>query len=143
VRFWDSSAIVPLLCTESETHAMLELYGADPSMLVWALTRTEIVSALCRRHREGAIARRELSEAKTRLKQLESDWTENSDYRSVQERAERLLELHPLSAADALQLAGALVAVEERTSGFGFITLDARLGEAAAREGFDVVGAVP
>jgi uncharacterized protein with PIN domain len=83
VRFWDSSAIVPLLCAETETHAMLELYGADPSMLVWALTRTEIISALCRRHRAGAIARRELSEAKIRLKQLEADWTETSDYNVI------------------------------------------------------------
>jgi hypothetical protein len=143
MRFWDSSAIVPLLCKEKETVAIVELYRGDPSMLVWTLTRTEIISALCRRQREGAVTRKEVTEAKYRLKQLESDWTENTDYSLVKERAERLLELHPLTAADALQLAAALVAVDERTSGFGFITLDARLGEAAAKEGFGVVGAAP
>jgi hypothetical protein len=71
-----------------------------------------------------------------RLEALEKDWTENIDFESVRERAGRLLAVHPLSAADALQLAAALVAVDERPRGFGFVTLDDRLAAAAVREGF-------
>jgi hypothetical protein len=51
----------------------------------------------------------------------------------------RLLRVHPLRAADAIQLAAATVAAEERPSTLGLVTLDARLGVAAEREGFLVV----
>jgi len=54
----------------------------------------------------------------------------------VRARARRLLEIHPLSAADAMHLAAALLVTEERTSGVGFVTFDDRLAEAAEREGF-------
>jgi hypothetical protein len=48
----------------------------------------------------------------------------------------RLLGLHPLRAADSLQLAAALVWVDRRPLGRPFICLDSRLREAARREGF-------
>jgi predicted nucleic acid-binding protein len=54
-------------------------------------------------------------------------------------RARRLLETHPLSAADALQLAAALVMTEERPTGTEFVTFDIRLAEAANKEGFPVL----
>jgi len=139
MKFWDSSAVVPLICREKQTAAMIALYTADTDMLVWAFTRTEILSALCRKAREDALPRNRFDEAVSRLEALEADWTENIDYEAVRERAGRLLALHPLSAADALQLAAALVAVEEKTRGFAFVTLDDSLAQAAAREGFAVI----
>jgi len=54
----------------------------------------------------------------------------------VWDRAERLLEIHPLNAADALQLAFALAWCQERPQGRAFICLDGKLREAARREGF-------
>jgi len=56
---------------------------------------------------------------------------------AVRTRVRRLLEVHALTAADALHLGAALVVVEERTAGVGFVTFDARLREAVGREGFD------
>lgn len=120
---------------------MLRLYSLDMDMLVWGFTRTEVFSALCRHARDGSLSRRSFDQAKAKLEALEADWTENIDYEGVRERAGRLLAIHPLSAADALQLGAALVAVEERTRGFYFVTLDDRLAEAAAREGFSAIGA--
>ena len=61
-----------------------------------------------------------------------------TDVPRVRDRATRLLDIHALTAADALQLAAALVATEEKPSAMGFVTLDAALAEAARREGFDV-----
>ncbi|MFY9343542.1 MAG: hypothetical protein WAT39_13685 [Planctomycetota bacterium] len=59
-------------------------------------------------------------------------------------RARRLLANHPLRAADACQLAAALIACRERPDALGFVTLDSRLAEAARREGFTVLpAAVP
>ncbi len=54
--------------------------------------------------------------------------------------AQRLLRLHPLRAADSLQLAAALLACEHRPQGWQFVCLDARLSLAAEREGFNVIG---
>jgi len=57
----------------------------------------------------------------------------------LRDRAHRLLAVHALRAADALQLAAALVWADERPAGLEFVSLDDRLGEAARREGFRVV----
>jgi predicted nucleic acid-binding protein len=63
---------------------------------------------------------------------------EVSPAEELRDRAMRLLDLHPLSAADALQLAAALDWCGERTAGAGFVCLDQRLRAAATLEGFDV-----
>jgi len=62
-----------------------------------------------------------------------------SQYETVRLRARRLLEVHALRAADALHLAAALVATEERPSVLDFVTFDERLAEAAEREGFSIL----
>ena len=54
---------------------------------------------------------------------------------SVREQAIRLLRLHPLRAADSLQLAAALEWAGSPPDG-AFVTFDERLRVAAAREGF-------
>jgi hypothetical protein len=58
---------------------------------------------------------------------------------AIRDAAIRLVRVHPLGAADALQLAAALVWAEARPEGREFVVLDRRLGEAAAREGFVVL----
>jgi predicted nucleic acid-binding protein len=58
-------------------------------------------------------------------------------------RASRLVEVHPLTSAAAIQLAAALVLVSDCPAGFEFVTLDERLGEIAEQEGFAIVGATP
>lgn len=65
---------------------------------------------------------------------------EVSDLDAAKMRARRLLEAHPLRAADALQLAAALVGVFDRPEGFEFVAFDDILASAAEREGFSVLG---
>jgi len=110
-------------------------------MLVWALAATEVVSALTRKRREGALERSLFAAAKERLAKLERAWNEVTQYDAVRARARRLLEVHLLSAADALHLAAALIAIEERTAIIEIVTFDQRLREAAEKEGFAVLGA--
>jgi len=56
VRFWDNSAVVPLLLQqERSSHAAAWLSG-DEAMLVWTLTPVEVMSALRRLARERALA---------------------------------------------------------------------------------------
>jgi hypothetical protein len=108
-------------------------------MLVWALAATEIVSAVARKRREGRLDAARAATARRRLARLEAEWSEVAAWDAVRARARRLLEVHLLAAADALHLAAALVAFEERTQGVGFVTFDGRLAEAASREGFEVL----
>lgn len=58
---------------------------------------------------------------------------------TLRDRASYLVAVHPLSAADALQLAAALVSSEATPQGEGFVTLDDRLRTAARAEGFTVL----
>jgi hypothetical protein len=50
-----------------------------------------------------------------------------------------LLNTHPLRAADAVQLAAALVACEERPQVLSFVCVDDCLRESARKEGFPVL----
>jgi len=108
-------------------------------VLVWPLAATEVISALARKRREGSLSPARFATAKKRLSDLAKAWNEVHSLDTVQARARRLLEIHPLTAADSLHLAAALVAVEERTAGFEFLTFDQRLREAALREGFEML----
>jgi len=135
--FWDSSALTPLLLTEADSELRESQLRADPRMLVWYATRAEIESALCRRKREGSLDSTAESVARKRLGQLESSWAEVAPTRQVRDRSLRLLRTHPLRAADAFQLAAALVASGENPGGWDFRTADLRLRHAAALEGFN------
>lgn len=136
MRFWDSSAIVPLLCRESQSARCREWLREDSTILVWSLAATEVVSALSRKRREGALSPARFGTAKRRLTGLEAAWSEVTAWDAVRARTRRLLEVHALSAAEGLHLAAALVVVEERPLGVGFVTFDHALGDAAEREGF-------
>jgi hypothetical protein len=50
----------------------------------------------------------------------------------------RLLRVHPLRAADALQLAAVMIATEENVRRVPFMCFDDRLADAARLEGFEV-----
>jgi hypothetical protein len=58
---------------------------------------------------------------------------------ATRERAERALGVHALTAADALQLGAALLAVRDRPKRRQFVTADDGLERAASAEGFDVI----
>jgi predicted nucleic acid-binding protein len=139
VRFWDSSALVPLLCKELQSARCRAWLREDPVMVVWALAGTEIVSALAQRRRDGAMTATAFKAAKRRLVQLEAAWNEVANLDAVRARAGRLLETHPLRAADARHLGAALLAVEDRPHGIVFVTFDLRLADAAESEGFEVL----
>ena len=136
MRFWDSSAIVPLVMTETAASRLQRLAVADPTMLVWWTTEVECASALARLERDGAIDDAATVEAFDRLRRLADAWHEIDPSDAVREAAIRFLRVHPLRAPEALQLAAAFVAAERRPSSLDLITLDDRLAAAARKEGF-------
>lgn len=140
VIFWDTSAIVPLLVTESSSRAITELAKIS-TLLVWWGTPVECLSAVARREGDATLTPVDADLARRRLKFLRDGWSEINPSAQVRENAERALLRHPLRAADALQLGAALRWAENHPKGHRFHTLDGRLAEAARKEGFEVVDA--
>ena len=141
MRFWDASAIIPLLADEPTREQLLELLEADPEMLVWWGTPVEIASALARREREQLLTADEVEAALESARALAESWHEIVPSATVRRTAERLLRVHALRAADSLQLAAALIAANHDPATLEIVCLDARLATAARREGFSVLEA--
>jgi uncharacterized protein len=139
MRFWDSSAVVPLLIGETMSAAVLVEFRRDPEMAVWWLTEVECVSALSRHERDGDLNVDAMVDAMGRLDDLGAAWREIQPVNRVRQVANRLLRVHPLRGADALQLAAAIIAAEEEPATLDLVTLDQRLSAAATREGFRVI----
>lgn len=139
MKFWDSSAIIPLCLKEQMSETGKRLIKADEDVVVWWATRVECFSALSRRRREGALSSDAELKAKVILSALSTEWSEVQPSEVVRQRAERLLAIHPLRSADAFQLAAALIWAQENPQGHEIVCLDQNLREAAHKEGFTVI----
>jgi predicted nucleic acid-binding protein len=136
VRFWDTSALVPLFADEATTPAVRDILSLDDKVVVWSLTRVELTSAMWRRDPPPKTGR---AMAVAEVTRAWSDWSEVSEFETVSNRSLSLCERHRLRAADALQLAAALLASEGVPSSLPFVTLDTDLASAARAEGFPVL----
>ncbi len=143
MKFWDSSALVPLLVEEEVSAAVRAAYLEEDAVLTWWGTRVECASAIARLEREGRLTATETAVTLSRLRALAAAWYEVDPGETLREIAERLLRVHPLRAADALQLAAAHVGSEGRPSTLDLVCLDERLAIAAQREGFSLIDPTP
>lgn len=140
MRYWDSSALVPLILQQESSAKVRQWLKEDPVILVWWHTEIECASALARIERQSKDAVSTINKSWTKLHQLASLWQVIQPIASIKEQSIRLLRVHDLRAADAAQLAAAIVASEYRTSSLEFACLDDRLAKAAQKEGFILVG---
>jgi predicted nucleic acid-binding protein len=139
MRFWDSSAIVPLVLNEATSAACRAEQRVDPSLLVCRLTRAEVESAIRRQQRDGLRRADELRFAERKLATLASQWRVVELSEDVETDAVALIGRHPLRAADAFQLAAARATTNGRPRGHVFVTRDEVLAKAARKEGFRVI----
>ena len=139
MRYWDASALVPLLVHQASSERMRALAAADDAVVTWWGTPIECISALARLERDGVLPASVVAESLGRLRRTEAAWAEVSPSSDVREQAKRLLRVHALRAADATQLAAAIVASDFQPGALEFVTLDARQSQAAEREGFAIV----
>jgi predicted nucleic acid-binding protein len=139
MRFWDASAIVPLLVGEASTPGVLAEAERDPEIMVWWATQVECVSALARMEREARLDTAGMTNAIDRLDEFVRAWQEVQPVDRIRQTAIRLLRMHGLRAADAFQLSAAISASEERPASLRIVTLDDRFARAAEREGFRVI----
>ena len=139
MKFWDASAIIPLCVREPPSPLVKRIAEQDGAIVVWWTTPVECYSAFARRRRDEILTRAQEDQARQAVLRLATEWIEVQPSHQVREAAGRTLLLHPLRAADALQLAAALVWADGRVAGHHFVCLDERLCEAARREGFEVL----
>lgn len=120
---------------------MRALYRSDERVVAWWATWVECESAVSRLEREGLMKRRSATDARRRLDRFAATWQEVQPSDLLRENALRLLRVHQLRGADALQLAAGYAAAEGRPASLAFVCLDERLSAAAEREGFPIVSA--
>ena len=138
MRFWDASAVVPLCFEQGGSTAVETIARQDPVLVVWWGTAVECVSALARLRRMDGLPPAAMQQTMAVLGRLRSGWMEILPTDAVRDRAQALLQAHPLRAADALQLAAALVWASDQPADMVMVTLDERLAAAAREEGFVV-----
>jgi predicted nucleic acid-binding protein len=137
LRFWDSSALVPLIIDEQTSVALRRLLMRDRHIIASWLTAVEITSALWRRRHHNELDATAHQDADASFAQISRRWTA-MPAAEVTDRAIDLLSRHALRAADSVQLASALFAVS-RFGPLPFVTLDQDLAAAARAEGFTVI----
>ena len=136
MKYWDASGIVPLLVRQARTRDMERILQEDPAVVTWWGTPLECLSALLRLAREGRLAADAVRDAERRLHELRNGWDEIMPSEACRRMAERMLRVHALRAADALQLAAAVIASDHDPSRLEVVCLDQRMSEAGRKEGF-------
>jgi predicted nucleic acid-binding protein len=138
MKYWDASALAPLVWDDSHTPVARSIRDSDAGIVTWWGSVVECASAIARRQRNQGASHAREARLHQALADLRVEWNEIPPGERLREHAMRLLRVHHLSAADALQLAAA-IEWAGAPSGRTFVSFDARLNEAAAREGFETV----
>jgi predicted nucleic acid-binding protein len=139
VKFWDASAVIPLLLREPNSLAIRKLLARDPGLVAWWGTPVDCLSAFACLRRDGILTLGEERRLRGLMDRLAGEWTEVLPGNGVRTQAGRLLLRYPLRAGDSLQLAAAMVWADGNPGEREFVCLDRRLREAASREGFRVL----
>lgn len=138
MKFWDTSALLPLFVDEPATESCVALLSSDPSVIVWEGTSVELLSALSRYRRHSSGFDDLWPSVRHEVLQRWVSWSRVADLAKAALRAQRLVNVHPLKAGDAFQLAAALVACEDQPQRIDVVTRDQTLAGAARLEGFQV-----
>jgi len=139
VAFWDSSALVALILEEDTAEELRQILLGDRNINIWWATKVELASAVYRTYRMGEVPEQALPGLFKQIEQLTVQANEIEPTPEIRNVAYRILRIHNLRAADALQLAAALILVDHNPSGESFVCLDNRLQQAAGKEGFTVL----
>jgi uncharacterized protein len=139
MRYWDASALVALCVEQEPSRNLHSLLRRDNLVATWWGTVLECQTAFARMRREGAWTTDQEDEARRVLDLLAGSWTEVEPGDQLRYIAGRLLLNHPLRAADACQLAAALIWADRAPKGQPFVCLDRQLGRAARNEGFEIL----
>lgn len=139
MSFWDTSALLAMVMEQEGANDLNSLEASQGIEGVWWGSRVEVMSAFGRALRRREVDEQAVAEMARRIEALTAAADEVEPLEAVRATACRLVRSHEIRAADALQLAAALVWADHRPAGIGFVCLDRRLRRAAAQEGFHVL----
>lgn len=138
VAFWDTSAIVPLCCSQAFSVRARTLRRKFPHITIWWGTTVEVHSALTRLALEGKLTSKSHASALNIWQGLEAGARVVNPVDRVREIARDLPGAYGLRAMDSFQLAAALVWCREKPHNRPFISADIDLSNAATQAGFSV-----
>lgn len=138
MRFWDTSALVPLLPEQEATREVRAILETDGEMAAWWGTAIECASAAARLRREDRHSVEEEEQVLELLRLLRESWLGILPSVEIRGLALRALRVHSLRAAAALPLAAARVWAGS-ADGPELVTCDERPALAARLEGFRVL----
>jgi predicted nucleic acid-binding protein len=124
---------------EPSSERIEPLLQRDPDVAFWWGAPIECASALMNAQRRERISPADFRKARALIDHLRARAFEVQPTEEVRARALRILSVHTLRAAAALELAAALIWCQERTHGASFVSIDEPLRLAAALEGFRVL----
>jgi predicted nucleic acid-binding protein len=127
--------------SESLSELSRRLLAEDDAVATWWLSNVESASALNRLAREESLSPDGLRACLSDLELLAESWVEIQPVAQVRSVALRLLRVHALRAADALQVASAIVLAGEDRRSSELVCYDERLADAADREWFRIIRA--
>ena len=136
--FWDTSAIIPLCCQQPQSAKARQLLRKNPALVAWWGTAVEASSAFNRLLRQGYFTAGNFKQADHALNHLVEHWHEVQPLDEIRSEAKRLLKMYPLRAADALQLAAAMIWCRKHPKQHLFISADVNLLNAVHSEGFSI-----
>jgi predicted nucleic acid-binding protein len=136
IGFWDTSAILPLCCSQIFTTQSKKWMRKYPKIVIWWGTSVEINSGLARLKQGGHLTEKEVVKSLKLWEKLRKSARIVSPVERVLELANDLPDAYGLRALDSFQFAAALVWCQEKPRRRPFITADERLAKAAEKAGF-------
>lgn len=138
IAFWDTSALVPLCCSQTFSVKARALRRKFPHITIWWGTTVEVHSALNRLVQEGKLTGKSHTAALNLWQGLEAGARIVNPVDRVRDIARDLPRVYGLRAMDSFQLAAALVWCQDKPRNRPFITADLDLSNAATQAGFAV-----
>ncbi len=143
--YMDTSALIKRYVDEVGSGWLRATLDArpPPSIIVVHLTIVEVTSALTRRAREGTLTLTDYAQVQNAFRaDCLNDYEIVTAIGDIIDRANHLLEQHPLRAYDAVHLATAVIANHQLLANnlvpLIFLSADDRLNRAATAEGLAV-----
>lgn len=134
--FWDTSAILPLCCSQIFTIQSKKIYRKFPKTVIWWGTSVEINSGLARLKRNNHLDDKQVIKS---LKLWEKFRISSRIVLPIERiilLADELPERYELRAMDSFQMAAALVWCQEKPRNRPFVTADEKLSKAVEKAGF-------
>jgi len=139
MKFWDTSALFPLLVFDVHSHRSRVILNEDREIVASFITPVEINSSIWRRRHANLLDSERHRTADAHFAALTSNWITVGHVREVVDASLSVVSRHSLRSGDAIQLGAAVVARRFLGADLRFVTFDKQLAAVATAEGFHVV----